>query len=188
MADVIFGDYNPAGRLPVTFYKNISQIPAFEEYDMKGKTYRYFSGKPLYEFGYGLSYTTFEYSVKNIPDEINTGEDIKLSVNVKNTGSMDGDEVVQLYVSLPDSKLKKSIRSLQGFKRIFLKKGEIQTVEFILKPAQFAARNDENKAVVEPGDVLLSIGGKQPDEKSIADKKVISKIVKIRGDNLFIND
>lgn len=188
VADVIFGDYNPAGRLPVTFYKNISQIPAFEEYDMKGKTYRYFSGKPLYEFGYGLSYTTFEYSVKNIPDEINTGEDIKLSVNVKNTGSMDGDEVVQLYVSLPDSKLKKSIRSLQGFKRIFLKKGEIQTVEFILKPAQFAARNDENKAVVEPGDVLLSIGGKQPDEKSIADKKVISKIVKIRGDNLFIND
>ena len=188
MADVIFGDYNPAGRLPVTFYKNISQIPAFEEYDMKGKTYRYFSGKPLYEFGYGLSYTTFEYSVKNIPDEINTGEDIKLSVNVKNTGSMDGDEVVQLYVSLPDSKLKKPIRSLQGFKRIYLKKGETQTVEFILKPAQFAARNDENQAIVEAGDVLLSIGGKQPDEKSIADKKVISKIVKIRGDNLFIND
>ena len=188
IADVIFGDYNPAGRLPVTFYKDISQIPAFEEYDMKGKTYRYFSGKPLYEFGYGLSYTTFEYSVKNIPDEIITGEDIKLSVNVKNTGSMDGDEVVQLYVSLPDSKLKKPIRSLQGFKRIYLKKGETQTVEFILKPAQFAARNDENKAVVEPGDVLLSIGGKQPDEKSIADKKVISKIVKIRGDNLFIND
>ena len=188
IADVIFGDYNPAGRLPVTFYKDISQIPAFEEYDMKGKTYRYFSGKPLYEFGYGLSYTTFEYSVKNIPDEIITGEDIKLSVNVKNTGSMDGDEVVQLYVSLPDSKLKKPIRSLQGFKRIYLKKGETQTVEFILKPAQFAARNDENQAIVEAGDVLLSIGGKQPDEKSIADKKVISKIVKIRGDNLFIND
>ena len=188
IADVIFGDYNPAGRLPVTFYKDINQIPAFEEYDMKGKTYRYFSGKPLYEFGYGLSYTTFEYSVKNIPDVIKTGEDIKLSVNVKNTGSMDGDEVVQLYVSLPDSKLKKPIRSLQGFKRIYLKKGETQTVEFILKPAQFAARNDENQAIVEAGDVLLSIGGKQPDEKSIADKKVISKIVKIRGDNLFIND
>ena len=85
IADVIFGDYNPAGRLPVTFYKDISQIPAFEEYDMKGKTYRYFSGKPLYEFGYGLSYTSFEYSVKDIPDEINTGEDIKLSVDVKNT-------------------------------------------------------------------------------------------------------
>jgi len=188
VADVIFGDYNPAGRLPVTFYRDINQIPAFEEYDMKGKTYRYFSGKPLYEFGYGLSYTSFEYSVKNIPDEINIGEEIKLSVNVKNTGSMDGDEVVQLYVSLPDSKLKKPIRSLQGFKRIFLKKGETQTVEFSLKPAQFAARDDANLPVVQAGDVLLSIGGKQPDEKSIANRKVIQKIVKLRGDNLFIND
>ncbi|HPT44241.1 MAG TPA: fibronectin type III-like domain-contianing protein, partial [Paludibacteraceae bacterium] len=122
------------------------------------------------------------------PDEINIGEEIKLSVNVKNTGSMDGDEVVQLYVSLPDSKLKKPIRSLQGFKRIHLKKGETQTVEFSLKPAQFAARDDANLPVVQAGDVLLSIGGKQPDEKSIANRKVIQKIVKLRGDNLFIND
>ena len=118
IADVIFGDYNPAGRLPVTFYKDINQIPAFDNYDMKGKTYRYFEGQPLYEFGYGLSFTTFEYKVKNIPSSVKTGENITVSVDVTNTGNMDGDDVVQLYVSLPDSKLQKPIRALQGFKRI----------------------------------------------------------------------
>jgi len=188
IADVIFGDYNPAGRLPLTFYKSIDQIPAFDEYDMKGKTYRYFEGQPLYEFGYGLSYSTFEYSIKNAPEEINANENIRISVDVKNSGKMDGDEVVQLYVSLPESKLKKPIRSLQGFKRIHLKAGETKTVDFTLKPSQFAARTDENVAIVEPGKVLLSIGGKQPDNQSIADKKVIQQIIEIKGDKFYINE
>jgi beta-glucosidase len=188
IADVIFGDYNPAGRLPLTFYKSIDQIPAFDEYNMKGKTYRYFEGKPLYEFGYGLSYSTFEYSIKHAPEAITAGEHIAVAVDVKNTGKMDGDEVVQLYVSLPDSKLQKPIRSLQGFKRIHLKAGETQTIEFKLKPEQFAARDNENVAVVEQGKVLLSIGGKQPDAKSIEDKKVIQQIVKINGKSCFLNN
>ncbi|MCE5332881.1 MAG: glycoside hydrolase family 3 C-terminal domain-containing protein [Bacteroidales bacterium] len=188
IADVIFGDYNPAGRLPLTFYKDINQIPAFENYDMKGKTYRYFEGEPLYEFGFGLSFTTFEYSIKNIPAEIKTNENIKVLVDVKNTGKMDGDEVVQLYVSLPDSKLKKPIRSLQGFKRIHLKAGETKTVNFTLKPGQFAARDNQNVAFVEPGKVVLSIGGKQPDNKSIADKKVVQQSVELKGDKFFINE
>lgn len=188
VADVIFGDYNPAGRLPVTFYKDINQIPAFDNYDMKGKTYRYFEGQPLYEFGYGLSFTTFEYKVKNIPSSVKTGENISVSVDVTNTGDMDGDEVVQLYVSLPDSKLQKPVRALQGFKRVHLKKGETQTVEFLLKPHQFAARNNENVPVVEAGKVQVSIGGKQPDTGLIAAGKVVQSLVEITGDNYFVNE
>jgi beta-glucosidase len=188
IADVIFGDYNPAGRLPVTFYKDIHQIPAFENYDMKGKTYRYFEGDPLYEFGYGLSYTTFKYNFERIPSSVQAGENIPVTVAVTNTGDRDGDEVVQLYVSLPDSKLRKPIRSLQGFRRIFLKAGETKTVDFQLKPNQFAARNEENIPLVEAGKVLISVGGKQPDEKSVAEGKVIQKSVEISGDKFYVNE
>jgi beta-glucosidase len=188
IADVLFGDYNPAGRLPLTFYKSIDQIPAFDEYNMKGKTYRYFEGQPLYEFGYGLSYTNFTYAINSAPESIQTGDSINISVNVTNSGKMDGDEVVQLYTSLPFSKLQKSIRSLQGFKRIHLKAGETQVVSFKLKPAQFAARDNENNAVVEAGTVKLSIGGKQPDIQSIANKSVVEKTIEIKGKNLIIND
>lgn len=188
IADVIFGDYNPAGRLPVTFYKDVNQIPAFDNYDMKGKTYRYFSGEPLYEFGYGLSYTTFEYALNEISKKVENGKDISVSVDVTNTGERDGDEVVQLYVSLPDSKLQKPIRALQGFKRIHLKKGETQTVEFVLKPHQFAARNNENIPIVEAGKVLLSIGGKQPDANSIKSGKVVQATVETIGDKFYVNE
>lgn len=188
IADIIFGDYNPAGRLPLTFYKSIDQIPTFAEYDMKGKTYRYFEGKPLYEFGYGLSYSTFEYALKNVPTEIKVGEKINVSVNVTNTGNFDGDEVVQLYVSLPDSKLKKPIRALQGFKRISLKAGETKVVDFELNPSQFAARDEQNNAVVEAGKVQISVGGKQPDAISIATKKVVQQDVKIVGDRFVVNN
>jgi beta-glucosidase len=182
IADILFGDYNPSGRLPLTFYKNINQIPAFDEYNMKGKTYRYFEDKPLYEFGYGLSYTTFEYALKNIPSEIKTGEKIKIAVNVSNTGKVNGDEVVQLYVSLPESKLQKAVRSLQSFKRVHLKAGETQTVEFEITPEQFAARDANNVPVVEAGKVLISIGGKQPDVVSIANKNVVVSQIKVVGE------
>jgi len=188
IADVIFGDYNPAGRLPVTFYKDIHQIPAFENYDMKGKTYRYFEGDPLYEFGYGLSYTTFNYRLKSIPTSVKSGENIPVSVEVTNSGKRDGEEVVQLYVSLPDSKLRKPIRSLQGFRRIYLKAGETKTVDFLLKPHQFAARNEENIPLVEAGKVLISVGGKQPDEKSIAAAKVVQKSVEVTGNKFYVNE
>lgn len=188
IADVIFGDYNPAGRLPLTFYKNVNQIPAFDNYDMVGKTYRYFTGEPLYEFGYGLSYSTFEYTVKDMPASAKPGDNITISVDVKNTGKIDGDEVVQLYVSLPDSKLKHAIRSLQGFKRIHLKAGETKTVEFTLEPWQMAARDKDNFAVVEAGKVIISIGGKQPDKKAIATRQVVVKDVKLVGDTHYVKE
>lgn len=188
LADIIFGDYNPAGRLPLTFYKDIKQIPAFSDYDMTGKTYRYFKGDPLYEFGYGLSYSTFEYAIKNAPETIKSGENITISVDVKNTGKMDGDEVVQLYVSLPDSKLKTPIRALQGFKRIHLKAGETKTVEFTVTPKQMAGRDKENLAQVSNGKVLLSVGGKQPDSKAINSKQVVQKEVQVTGNTFYIKD
>lgn len=181
IADVLFGDYNPAGRLPLTFYKSANDIPEFINYDMQGKTYRYFTGTPLYEFGYGLSYSTFEYAVTKAPQAVNAGENIKITAEVTNTGTVDGDEVVQLYVSLPDSKLKKPVRSLQGFKRIHLKAGERRKVQFTLMPAQIAARDANNQAVVEPGTVRISIGGKQPGPQAIATKQVAVHEVGIKN-------
>ena len=130
IADIIYGNYNPAGRLPVTFYTSVNDLPPFEDYNMKGRTYRYFNGTPLYEFGYGLSYSTFKYSNMKAPSVIKTNEVLKVSAEVQNTGKMDGDEVVELYVKLLDAKVPVPNYSLQGFKRIFLKSGEkrIETV------------------------------------------------------------
>jgi beta-glucosidase len=188
IADVIFGDYNPAGRLPVTVYKSTEQIPAFDDYDMKGRTYRYFNGQPLYEFGYGLSYTTFEYAIKELPQSLKIGENLTLSVDVTNTGKRDGDEVVQLYVSLPDSKLQKPIRSLQGFQRITLKAGETKTVKFTLTPLKMSVRNSDNIALVESGTLLVSVGGKQPDKKALASKQVVQESVNLTGETYYIDE
>ena len=174
--------------MPLTFYKDIKQIPAFSDYDMTGKPYRYFNGDPLYEFGYGLSYSTFEYAIKNAPETIKSGENITISVDVENTGKMDGAEVAQLYVSLPDSKLKTPIRALQGFKRIHLKAGETKTVEFTVTPKQMAGRDKENLAQVSNGKVLLSVGGKQPDSKAINSKQVVQKEVQVTGNTFYIKD
>ena len=181
LADILWGDYNPAGRLPLTFYQSVDQLPAFDNYDMANRTYRYFTGKPQYEFGYGLSYSTFEYKIASAPESVKAGKEIKVSVEVKNTSGRDGDEVVQLYVSWPQSKYLVPIRSLQGFKRINLKAGETKTVEFTLTPEQMHVRNDANAAVVEEGDLLISIGGKQPDATAIANKNVVQKTVTVTG-------
>ena len=162
IADILFGDYNPAGRLPVTYYKSVDQLPAFENYDMEGRTYRYFRQAPLYPFGFGLSYTNFAYSNLTIPAEAKMGEDIKVSVKVTNKGDRDGDEVVQLYLTDEKASSPRPIRQLEGFKRITLKKGESQNVEFTLEPRRFSMINNKNKQVVEPGWFTISVGGEQP--------------------------
>lgn len=188
IADIIFGDYNPAGRLPLTFYKTIDQLPAFDEYNMQGRTYRYFTDKPQYEFGFGLSYTSFAYEFESMPLELTTGDNLTVAVKVKNTGTRDGDEVVQLYVEFPDSKLKKPVRSLRGFSRIHLKAGESQKVEFVLKPDAMTVRNEQNQAVVEPGSMLISVGGKQPDKESVIAKTVVQQAVMLKGNVELVND
>jgi beta-glucosidase len=162
VADVLFGDYNPAGRLPVTYYKSIDQIPAFENYDMKGKTYRFFTAEPLYSFGYGLSYTTFTYKDLNIPQNVVAGEKVKVSVTVTNSGKMEGDEVVQLYLTDEKASTPRPIRQLEGFTRITLKPGESKVVDFTLLPRQFSIINNKEKRVIEPGYFTITVGGKQP--------------------------
>jgi beta-glucosidase len=138
LADVLFGDYNPAGRLPVTFYKSADQLPQFTDYGMKGKTYRFFEGEPLFPFGHGLSYTSFAYSNLVVPGALNAGNDVKISVEVQNTGNVAGEEVVQLYLRNLRSSPASPIRSLEGFQRVSLRPKERRTVQFMMLPRKSA--------------------------------------------------
>ena len=169
VADVLFGDYNPAGRLPVTYYKSIDQIPAFENYDMEGKTYRFFRKEPLYPFGYGLSYTSFSYSNLQLAEKVAAGEPVKVKVTVKNTGKVAGDEVVQLYLTDEKATTPRPIRQLEAFERISLDPGESEEVEFTLNPRQFSIINNKDKRIIEPGYFIISVGGKQPGFKGYLD-------------------
>jgi beta-glucosidase len=170
IADVLFGDYNPGGRLPVTFYKSVSQLPPFEDYSMQGRTYRYFKGDPLYPFGFGLSYTTFKYeNLKLSAQKIKAGDDVALDVTVQNAGQRDGEEVVQLYVSDLSASAPVPIRSLAGVERVFLRAGERRNIRFTLGSAQMSIINAQGKRVVEPGEFLISVGGKQPGFSGRAD-------------------
>lgn len=161
--DVLFGDYNPAGRMPLTTYMDDDDLPPFESYSMENRTYRYFKGEVRYPFGYGLSYTDFSYSdVECVPETV-TGKNVKVSVTVKNTGAKDGDEVVQLYVKHPQNgNVIVPICSLKGFERIHLKAGEEQRVEFVLSPEDLALTRISGNVVEAPGDVEIFIGGGQP--------------------------
>jgi beta-glucosidase len=169
VADVLFGDYNPAGRLPVTYYKSIDQIPAFENYDMKGKTYRFFTQEPLYPFGYGLSYTTFAYSNLSVPPRAVAGQPVRIKVIVTNSGKRAGEEVVELYLTDEKASTPRPVRQLEGFSRIMLKPGESRVVEFTLEPRQFSIINNKDKRVIEPGYFTISVGGKQPGFKGYLD-------------------
>ena len=162
IADVLFGDYNPAGRLPVTYYKSVDQLPDFENYDMAGRTYRYFTDTPLYPFGFGLSYTNFTYSGLRVSEKINTGDKISVSVTVTNTGKMDGDEVVQLYLKDEKASTPRPIHQLEGFKRIHLAVGESKEVSFKVDARQLSMIDKKEKRVIEPGWFTVYVGGKQP--------------------------
>jgi beta-glucosidase len=164
IADVLFGDYNPAGRLPVTFYRSVQDLPPFEDYRMEGHTYRYFRGEPLYPFGHGLSYTVFRYSAMQLSARtITPQETLTISVDVENTGERAGDEVVQLYVSDVAASVPVPIRQLQGFKRVHLAPGEKKTVSFALTPCQFSLIDAKDRRVIEPGEFQIAVGGRQPD-------------------------
>jgi beta-glucosidase len=168
--------------LPVTFYSSVKDLPPFEDYNMKGRTYRYFSGTPLYEFGYGLSYTIFKYSNVKSPATVKSTEHTRVSVEVENTGAMDGDEVVELYAKILDAKVPVPAHALQGFKRIFLRSGEKKTVEFDLKPEQFSVINNQNQRVVEPGRIQLYVGGCQPSQQALTSGHVLKAELRIVGD------
>ena len=163
VAETLSGRNNPAGRLPVTFYTGVDQLPPFEDYSMKGRTYRYFEGKPLYPFGYGLSYTTFSYSGLKVPPKpTKAGDPVTAEVTVTNTGKLAGDEVAELYLSFPDVK-GAPLRALRGFKRIHLDPGASQKVEFDLKPRDLGMVTDAGEPIIAEGQYKISIGGGQPD-------------------------
>ena len=190
VADVLFGDYNPAGRLPVTYYKSVEQLPEFENYDMDGRTYRYFKDEPLYPFGYGLSYTTFEYSDLDAPGSVKAGDKLEFKVTVKNTGESDGDEVVQIYLADEEASTRRPVRQLEGFKRIHLKAGESKDLEFVLDPRQLSIINEEGDRVIEPGWFTVSAGGKQPGFKGYLDPlftEVKSTRFEVTGNQYFID-
>jgi beta-glucosidase len=176
IADVLFGDYNPGGRLPVTFYQSADQLPPFSDYNMKGRTYRYFTGEPLFPFGYGLSYTTFTYSNLKLPNQMRAGDEAKLSVDVQNTGKMAGEEVVQVYVTQTSRSANSPVRSLAAFERIALKPGEKKTVQLTLPALRFAATGADGRRLAQPGAYEISVGGKQPGFQGLADASTTSVV------------
>lgn len=162
IAETLAGKNNPAGRLPVTFYTGIDQLPPFEDYSMTNRTYRYFTGKPLYPFGYGLSYSKFEYSnVKLSTNNLEAGQDLSLDADVKNASERDGDEVVEVYLNFP--KLAGApIRALRSFKRIHLAAGETKRVHLVLHPRDLSYVDEKGDRLVGAGSYTLFIGGGQP--------------------------
>jgi beta-glucosidase len=161
VAELLAGDYSPAGRLPVTFYKSAEQLPPFADYSMKGRTYRFFTGEPLYPFGYGLSYTSFSYGKPTLSKAaIKAGEPVELAVDVRNSGSRDSDEVVQLYVSRKGDGA--PIRSLKHFQRIHLKAGETRKLSFRLDARALSIVDAKGTRIVPAGAAEIWIGGGQP--------------------------
>ena len=179
LADVLFGDYNPAGRLPVTFYKGDNDLGSFEDYSMNNRTYRYFTGTPLYGFGFGLSYTNFAYSDLVVPATIQAGKKITVSVKVTNTGKMDGDEVAELYLSHPGVKTKAPIRALKGFDRTFIKAGQSKIIKFELKPEDLSLVDADGNSQAVKGKLMIAAGGSQPDARTQVTKKTITKTVAV---------
>jgi len=169
IADVIFGDHNPSGRLPVTFYKSVDQLPPFDDYRMEGRTYRFFRGDPLFPFGHGLSYAKFDYARLNLKKEVKAGQPIVVTAEVNNSSSVAGDEVVQLYLTNTYSGTRMPIRSLVGVQRINLRPNEKRPVTFTLDPRAMSAVMDDGGRIVQPAEIRVSIGGKQPGFTGLAD-------------------
>lgn len=180
VADVLFGDYNPAGRLPVTFYKSDSDLPGFSDYSMEGRTYRYFKGDALYPFGYGLSYSSFKYNGLSTSSTISKGKKITVTATVTNTGNKDGEEVSELYLVHQQVKGRAPLKALKGFKRIFLKAGESRKIIFTLSPEEMSLVNEEGKMYQPTGKLMISVGGGQPGVKNKTTSNVISKTVNIK--------
>lgn len=185
IADILWGDFNPSGKLPVTFYASDSQLPDFSDYSMSGRTYRYFTGTPLYPFGYGLSYTNYEYGKPEpAAPKISAGDSLTVMTTVKNTGKMAGDEVLQLYIIHPDAPAPKPLRALKGVKRVSLMPGECQHVRFTLSPRDLALVEEDGSTVCHPGNIRIYIGGSQP--VSEQDMSRQSTLINIKGKKVVL--
>jgi len=163
IAETLSGDNNPAGRLPLTFYSSLSQVPPFEEYSMHGRTYRYLADKPLYGFGFGLSYTSFAYSNPKMAATVKAGDPVTVEADIKNTGAVAGDEVVELYLTQPKA-YETPLRVLAGFKRIHIIAGESAHVSLTIDPRSLGQVDEKGNRVIVPGEYTVSLGGAQPQE------------------------
>ncbi|MCJ7661227.1 MAG: glycoside hydrolase family 3 C-terminal domain-containing protein, partial [Anaerolineales bacterium] len=174
IADVLFGDYNPGGKLPVTFYKSVDDLPPFDDYQLEGHTYRYFQGEPLYPFGHGLSYTSFDYSNLFISrEQVTWGERLDVSLTVSNTGSIAGEEVVQLYTRDEFSGTQRLLKALRGFAHVLLQPGESKTITFKLSADHFAFYDQELNLVLEPGRIHVLLGSSSTDIRLKSEFEII---------------
>ncbi len=176
LVNLLFGKFSPSGRLPVTFYKSVNDLPDFKDYHMAGRTYRYFKGEPIWGFGYGLSYTSFGYKNLSVPATLEAGREVKISVDVTNTGKTDGEEVVEVYIHDQEAAVPVPIVALAGIKRVFLKAGETKKVEVTLKPDRFALIDQAYNRVIEPGKFMIYAGGQQPSKNASAGSQVSAEI------------
>ena len=181
IADVLFGDYDPAGRLPVTFYRSVDQLPAFTDYRMAGRTYRFFRGDVLYPFGYGLSYTQFRYRDLRAPSAVRAGDSAVVSVEVENAGAVAGEETVELYLTALDGDARSPIRSLAAFQRVPLRPGERRRVTLTLGPRQLSTVDSAGVRAVRPGRYEISVGGRQPGASIAADAAAL-EVLRARFD------
>jgi beta-glucosidase len=166
VADVLFGDISPSGKLPITFPKSLAQLPAFDDYSMTGRTYRYMTEEPLYPFGFGLSYSRFEYGDLQV-DKSNTalGDSINVSLTLRNCGDSDSAEVAQFYLSDIQASTIVPLHHLVGFERVNLKTGESRSLKFTITPEMMSFFNDEGKLTLEPGQFRLEVGGCSPSKR-----------------------
>jgi beta-glucosidase len=177
IADVLKGTYNPAGRLPVTFYRSTADLPSFTDYSMKNRTYRYFKGDVLYPFGYGLSYAKFICRLPSLgAPEIHAGDSLTVTAEVRNLSKRDGDEVAELYLVPPQNGISPQIE-LEGFQRIHLRAGEMQRVQFTLSPRQLSEVDEKGNRAVMPGDYSIYVAGSQPEQGTPAAKLHITGTV-----------
>lgn len=189
VADILFGDYNPAGRTAVTFYKSEEDLPDFRDFSMNNRTYKYFTGTPNFRFGHGLSYTNFKYSNLTIDDETTTNTNLEVSVDVKNTGKYDGDEVVQVYVHINGASMPAPISSLKAFKRVHIKKGKTKKISLVLNPEDFAHVNRKFEKIIKAGIIDIYVGNCSPEVKegkAIASEKILIKTVKLKGEEIVL--
>ncbi len=174
IAQVLAGDVNPGGRLPVTFYRSTKDLPAYVSYDMKGRTYRYFKGEPLFAFGSGLSYTSFAYAAPQLSaTTLQAGANLRVRTQVRNSGTRAGDEVVQVYLEYPQ-RAQSPLRALVGFQRVTLQPGETREVQFELTPRQLSDVDRAGQRAVQPGDYRVFVGGGQPGTGAPGDEAAFS--------------
>lgn len=168
IAELLFGEFSPSGKLPVTFYRTTEELPGFCDYSMKGRTYRYMKNEALYPFGYGLGYSKFQFGeIKIFKESINVGEEVSCEVTVENIGKYEADEIVQLYLEDVEASVEIPRWQLAGIRRLHLKPGEAAEIIFTVSPRQMALIDNEGSCVLEPGFFNVYVSGNQPDERSL---------------------